>query len=173
VLQEPELAGAPDAVAVVTRDDGRGLRITTNHTLGTPGRRFFWHLLLTALVLLPEAGTYAEAELGNLSQRLAALGLDAPFQDRLREMLGPDTSALFLLVTEPVPAGTLTSLGRFGGRLLAASSSPTSRAGSCAPSMRPTGSPWNRKISQRTSDAEQPPYMQLGLLVASRSSVAP
>jgi len=124
VLQEPELAGAPDAVAVVTRDDGRGLRITTNHTLGTPGRRFFWHLLLTALVLLPEAGTYAEAELGNLSQRLAALGLDAPFQDRLREMLGPDTSALFLLVTEPVPAGTLTSLGRFGGRLLAASLVP-------------------------------------------------
>ena len=44
-------------------------------------------------------------------------------------MLAPDTSALFLLVTEPVPAGTLTSLGRFGGRLLAASLVPMSRSG--------------------------------------------
>jgi uncharacterized membrane protein len=121
LLQEPELAGEPDAVAVVTRDEGRGLQITTNHTLGTRGRRFFWHLLITALVLLPESQTHAAAGLRDHSQRLAALGLDALFQDRLRTMLAPGTSALFLLVTKPVPAGTLTSLGRFGGRLLAAS----------------------------------------------------
>ena len=110
-------------MAVVTRDDGRGLRITTNPPWARRGQ-VFWHLLLTALVLLPEAGTHAEAELGDFSQRLAALGLDASFQDRLREMLAPDTSALFLLVTESVPAATLTSLGRFGGRLLAASLVP-------------------------------------------------
>jgi len=124
LLQEPELAGEPDAVAVVTRDDERGLHITTNHSVGRRRRRFLWHLLITALVLLPEAETDAEADITGRSQRLAALGLDAPFQDRLRSMLGPETSALFLLVTEPVPAATLTSLGRFGGRLLAASLVP-------------------------------------------------
>ena len=129
LLQEPELAGRPDAVAVVTRDDGPGLHITTNHTVGRPGRGFFWHLLVTALVLLPQAGTHTEAELTDLSQRLAALGLDAAFQERLRTMLAPDTSALFLLVTEPVPAGTLTSLGRFGGSLLAASLAPDVEVG--------------------------------------------
>src|SRR5207245_1706779 len=55
------------------------------------------------------------------SRRLEALGFDDAFQDRLREMLAPDTSALFLLATEPVPADALTALGRFGGKLLAAS----------------------------------------------------
>jgi len=129
LLEEPELAGEPEAVAVVTRDDGRGLSITTNHTLGTRGRRFFWHLLITALVLLPESETHAEPDLTEHPQRLAALGLDAPFQDGLRAMLAPNTSALFLLVTEPVPAVTLTSLGRFGGRLLAASLVPDVEAG--------------------------------------------
>ncbi len=58
-------------------------------------------------------------------------------------MLAPDTSALFLLVTEPVPADTLTSLGRFGGRLLAASLVPDVEAGLMR-ALHPTdGFRWN------------------------------
>jgi uncharacterized membrane protein len=124
LLQEPELAATPDAVAVVTCDDDGAFHVTTNHTLAEDGPLFFWQLLLTALVFLPGSRGLDEHDLNELSQRLEALGLDVPFQDRLREMLAPDRSALFLLATQPLPADALTALGRFGGKLLAASLSP-------------------------------------------------
>lgn len=124
LLQEPELAAAPDGLAVVICDDDGAFHVTTNHTLVERRPLFFWHLLLTALVFLPGSGALDEQDLNELSQRLEGLGLDVPFQDRLREMLAPDRSALFLLATRPVPADALTALGRFGGKLLAASLTP-------------------------------------------------
>jgi uncharacterized membrane protein len=120
VLGEPDLAAEPDAIAVVSRDDQGLVHITTNHTLGRPGRRLFWEHLLTALILLPDAGE-SDDDLEDPSLSLEALGLDASFQDQVREMLAANTSALFLLATEPVPADALTALGRFGGKLLATS----------------------------------------------------
>ena len=121
LLQEPDLATEPDAVAVVSCDDDGAFHVTTNHTPGEEGRSFFWHLVLTALVFLPGSGRLGDGDLRVFSRRLEALGFDDAFQDRLREMLAPDTSALFLLATQPVPADALTALGRFGGKLLAAS----------------------------------------------------
>ena len=121
LLQEPDLATEPDAVAVVSCDDDGAFHVTTNHTPGDQSRSFFWHLVLTALVFLPGSGTLGEGDLRVFSRRLEALGFDDAFQDRLREMLAPDTSALFLLATQPVPADALAALGRFGGKLLAAS----------------------------------------------------
>jgi uncharacterized membrane protein len=129
LLQEPDLATEPDAVAVVSRDDDGAFHVTTNHSPGEEGRSFFWHLVLTALVFLPGSGTLGEGDLRVFSRRLEALGFDDAFQDRLREMLAPDTSALFLLATQPVPADALTALGRFGGKLLAASLVPDVEAG--------------------------------------------
>jgi uncharacterized membrane protein len=120
-LWEPDLAAEPDAVAVVSRDDRGAVHITTNHTLGRPGRPFFWEHLLTALILAPVAGDPGGDDLEDRTPSLAALGLDASFQDRVREMLAADTSALFLLASAPVPADALTALGRFGGQLLATS----------------------------------------------------
>ena len=111
-------------VAVVTRDDGGAFHVTTSHSLAENGPLFFWQILLTALIFLPGSGVLEEHDLDQLSQRLAMLGLDVSFQDRLREMLAPDRSALFLLATQPVPADALTALGRFGGKLVAASLSP-------------------------------------------------
>jgi len=120
VLWEPDLATEPDAVAVVSRDDRGAVHITTTHVLGRARRPFFWEHLLTALILVP-----ADGEPGNDPEdaefSLEAFGLDPSFQGRVREMLGADTSALFLLASAPVPADALTALGRFGGKLLATS----------------------------------------------------
>jgi uncharacterized membrane protein len=125
-LWEPDLGAEPDAVAVVSRDDQGSIHITTNHTLGRPGRPFFWEHLLTALILVPgDGGPGAENpgddDLEEPLPTLEALGLDASFQNTVREMLAADTSALFLLATAPIPADALTALGRFGGKLLATS----------------------------------------------------
>ena len=119
-LWEPDLGAEADGVAVVSRDDQGGVHITTNHILGRPGRPFFWEHLLTALILVPSAGEPGDVDLDPLLS-LEALGLDASFQQGVREMLAADTSALFLLATAPVPADALTALGRFGGKLLATS----------------------------------------------------
>jgi|tagenome__1003787_1003787.scaffolds.fasta_scaffold20949197_4 uncharacterized membrane protein len=132
-LWEPDLAAEPDAVAVVSRDDQGAVHITTNHTLGRPGRPFFWEHLLTALILLPRAGKPGGDELEDRALSLEALGLDASFQDGVREMLAADTSALFLLTTGPVPADALTALGRFGGKLLATSLSTDPRSAPMTP----------------------------------------
>jgi uncharacterized membrane protein len=133
LLQERDLA-EPDAVAVVIRDDQGAFHITTNHTPGTKGYpRFFWQLLLTALILPPGSGDPADEDLEEFFPRPEALGLDDSFQDQVREMLPPDTSALFLLATEPVPADALTALGRFGGKLLAASLVPGAQSALTSP----------------------------------------
>jgi uncharacterized membrane protein len=121
VLWEPDIAAEPDAVAVVSRDDQGAVHITTKHILGRPGRPFFWEHLLTALILLPRAGEPGGDQPEDRALGLEALGLDASFQDGVREMLAAGTSALFLLATAPVPADALTALGRFGGKLLATS----------------------------------------------------
>jgi uncharacterized membrane protein len=121
-LWEPDLGAEPDAVAVVSRDDQGAVHITTNHVLGRPGRPFFWERLLTALILVPGADDPGDDDgLEDPTPSLEALGLDAAFQEAVREMLAADTSALFLLATAPVPADALTALGRFGGKLLATS----------------------------------------------------
>ena len=122
-LWEPDLGAEADGVAVVSRDDQGGVHITTNHILGRPGRPFFWEHLLTALILVPSAGEPGDVDLDPLLS-LEALGLDASFQEGVREMLAADTSALFLLATAPVPADALTALGRFGGSCSRRRSSP-------------------------------------------------
>lgn len=119
LLQEPDFAAGPDNVAVVSRDDAGAFHVTTNHTPGGGGRSLLWHLLLTALIL-PEDRAGPAHDLAALSDHWPALGVDGSFGEQVREMLAPDTSALFLLATEPVSPDALTALGRFGGRLLAA-----------------------------------------------------
>ena len=79
-LWEPDLGAEPDAVAVVSRDDQGAVHITTNHTLGRPGRPFFWEHLLTALILAPAAGDTGDDDLEAPFLGLEALGLDAAFQ---------------------------------------------------------------------------------------------
>jgi uncharacterized membrane protein len=120
---EPDLVSEPDAVAVVSCDDADAIHVTTNHPAGQDEHLFFWHLLLTALIFVRGSGARTDAEMGALSRRLAALGLLESFQDRLREMLAPDTSAL-LLLADRVPPEALASLGRFGGKVLAVSLVP-------------------------------------------------
>jgi uncharacterized membrane protein len=120
---EPDLVSEPDDVAVVICDDNDAYHVTTNHLTGQDEHPFFWHLLLTALIFVPGSGTLTASEQGTFSQRLASLGLLESFQDKLREMLAPETSML-LLLAEQVPADALAALARFGGKVLAVSLVP-------------------------------------------------
>lgn len=121
---EPGLAVETDAVVVVSCDEAGALHVTTNHVPGRDERRSFWQMLLAALIFLPRSPALTRADRHDLARRIARLGLDEDFQDRLREMVVPESSALLLLVDGGLPVDALTSLGRFGGRLLSASLVP-------------------------------------------------
>ena len=119
-LQEPDLATEPDAVAVVSCRHNGAFHVTTTHTLRHEGHRFFWQLLLTALIFLPASRTLTEQDPRPSAGVWRISGSTGPSRRGCARCAAPDTSALFLLTTRSVPADALTALGRFGGKLLAA-----------------------------------------------------
>lgn len=125
VLQlEPDLVVEPDAVVIVSRNDQGVFHVTTNHLSGRDERGSFWHLLLGALLFLPASPVMPDSGARYVSQQLARLGMDQNFQQQVRDMLAPDTSALFLFVGRAVAADVLPSMRRFGGRPVTASLAP-------------------------------------------------
>ena len=97
-----ELVVAPDAVAVIVREeDGRYKATTSHHPVGA-GTSFgmFWGLLLGVL-------------------------FDREFQDEVRDFVRPGTSALFVVVEKGTPDKAVEGLSRFGGTVLRSSLSKT------------------------------------------------
>jgi uncharacterized membrane protein len=113
---EGDLAPDPGALAVVSCDDQGEYWITTNHPGDADaGRASLWFLLLNALVLVPSADTLGDIGRRTLGTTLAQAGIDPYFQRGLSEGLGPDSSALFLLLDAPPGDGALDALRRFAG----------------------------------------------------------
>lgn len=90
--------------------------ITTNHPADADGSRAsLWFLLLNAMVLVPSADSLGDVGGRALAAALARAGIDSSFQRALQEGLGPDTSALFLLLDRPPGDEALDALRRFAG----------------------------------------------------------
>ena len=53
--------------------------------------------------------------------KVAKTGIDKNFQDQVREMLQPGTSALFLVVEKVTPDKAVDALRQFGGTVLKSS----------------------------------------------------
>src|SRR5213078_3517524 len=90
----------PDAIAVIVRDEEGGYHVHTNHHLVGGGATWgmFWGLLFGLLFFIPVFGMAIGAGMGALMGKLTKSGIDKNFQDQVREMLQPGTSALFLVV---------------------------------------------------------------------------
>jgi uncharacterized membrane protein len=113
---EGDLAPDPGSLAVVSCDDQGEYWITTNHPGDADaGRASLWFLLLNAMVLVPSAERLGDTGRRTLAATLARAGIDPDFQTTLHEDLGPDTSALFLLLDAPPDGGALDALRRFAG----------------------------------------------------------
>jgi uncharacterized membrane protein len=61
------------------------------------------------------------AGLGALMGKVAKTGIDKQFQDQVRDMLQPGTSALFLVVDKVTPDKAVEGLSRYGGTVLKSS----------------------------------------------------
>jgi uncharacterized membrane protein len=113
----------PDAVAVIVRDSEGRYKVTTNHHGVGAGATWgmFWNLLFGALFFIPVLGLAIGARLGAVMDEVARTGIDKDFEERVRAMVKPGTSSLFLLVEQVTPEVAVEGLRQYGGTVLTSS----------------------------------------------------
>ena len=113
----------PDQIAAIVRHkDGKFQVITNHHEVGG-GAAWggFWGLLFGLLFFVPVLGFAVGAGVGAMMGKLAKAGIDKEFEERVRDMLRPGTSALFLVVENVTPDKAIAALSRHGGTVLKSS----------------------------------------------------
>jgi len=110
----------PDAIASIVRDkDGRYHVHTSHHAVGGGATwGMFWGLLFGLLFFIPVFGMAVGAGLGALMGKVTKTGIDRQFEDQVRGMLQPGTSALFVMVEKVTPDKAIEAMSRFGGTVL-------------------------------------------------------
>ncbi|MDX6210041.1 MAG: hypothetical protein QOE24_2432 [Frankiales bacterium] len=110
----------PDAIAVIKRDREGRFQVTTNHhpVAGGASWGMLWGFLFGLLFFIPFFGMVIGAGLGALMGLVEKVDIDNEFQTRVRDMLQPGTSALFLIVEELTLDKAIDALSKFGGTVL-------------------------------------------------------
>jgi uncharacterized membrane protein len=113
----------PDAIAVIVRDQQGKYKVTTSHHPVGAGASWgmFWGLLFGVLFFVPVFGMAVGAGLGALLGKVEKTGIDKEFQQQVRDMVQPGTSALFVVVEKVTPDKAVEGLSRFGGTVLKSS----------------------------------------------------
>jgi len=120
---EHELLVQPDAVAVIVRHPDGKFQVTTNHHPVGAGASWglLWGVLFGLLFFVPLLGLVLGAGFGALGGLVDKTLIDREFRDRVRDLVQPGTSALFLVV-ERVPSDkVVAALSRYGGTVLRSS----------------------------------------------------
>jgi len=120
----------PDAIAVIRRDVEGKYHVTTNHHAVGGGATWgmFWGLLFGMLFFIPVFGMAIGAGMGALMGKVTKSGIDKQFEEQVREMVQPGTSALFLIVEQVTPDKAVEAMSRFGGTVLKSSMSKEKEA---------------------------------------------
>jgi uncharacterized membrane protein len=118
-----DLVIQPDAIATIVCDrEGKFHVTTTHHPVGSGASwGMFWGLLFGLLFFVPIFGMAVGAGLGALMGKVAKTGIDKQFQDQVKAMLKPGTSALFLIVEKVTPDKAVDALRKYGGTVLKSS----------------------------------------------------
>ncbi|HZI77748.1 MAG TPA: DUF1269 domain-containing protein [Gemmatimonadales bacterium] len=120
----------PDAIASIVRDTEGKYHVHTAHRPVGAGATWgmFWGLLFGLLFFIPVFGMAVGAGLGALMGKVTKSGIDREFQDQVRGMLQPGTSALFLMVEKITPDKATEALSKYGGTVLKTSLSKEGEA---------------------------------------------
>jgi uncharacterized membrane protein len=110
----------PDAIAVIVRDkEGKYHVHTSHHPVGAGATwGMFWGLLFGLLFFIPVFGLAVGAGLGALMGKITKTSIDQQFQDQVRGMIQPGTSALFLMVEKVTPDKATEAMSKYGGTVL-------------------------------------------------------
>lgn len=120
----------PDAIAVIVRDKAGKYHVTTNHNPVAGGATWgmFWGLLFGMLFFVPVLGIAVGAGLGALMGKLEKSGIDKQFQNQVKDMVQPGTSALFLVLDKATPDKAIAAMQKYGGTVLKSSLSEQAEA---------------------------------------------
>src|SRR5437868_7206944 len=120
----------PDAIAVIVRDkEGKYHTHTSHHMVGGGATwGMFWGLLFGLLFFVPVLGIAVGAGLGALMGKVEKTGIDREFQDQVKEMVKPGTSALFLVIDKVTPDKAIAAMQKYGGTVLKSSLSQSAEA---------------------------------------------
>ena len=120
----------PDAIAVIARDPDGSYHVTTSHHPMTKGASWglFWGFLFGLLFFIPVFGMAIGAGMGALMGKFAKTSIDKRFQEQVRDMLQPGTSALFLLLEKVTPDKAVEAMSKYGGTVLKTSLSKEDEA---------------------------------------------
>jgi uncharacterized membrane protein len=125
-----ELIIQPDAIAaIICNKDGKYKVVTNHHMVGAGATwGMFWGMLFGILFFVPVLGMAVGAGFGALFGKLEKSGIDKQFQQQVRDMLKPGTSALFLVVEKVTPDKAVEAMSQFGGTVLKSSLSKETEA---------------------------------------------
>ena len=120
----------PDAIASIVRDkEGKYHVNTSHHAVGTGATwGMFWGLLFGLLFFVPVFGLAIGAGLGALMGKITKSGINKEFQDQVRDLIKPGTSALFLMVEKVTPDKAVEAMSKYGGTVLKTSLSKQGEA---------------------------------------------
>ena len=120
----------PDAIASIVRDtEGKYHVHTSHHAVGAGATwGMFWGLLFGLLFFIPVFGLAIGAGLGAIMGKVAKSGIDREFQDQVRDLIKPGTSALFLMVEKVTPDKAVEAMSKYGGTVLKTSLSKQGEA---------------------------------------------
>ncbi len=110
----------PDAIASIVRDkEGKYHVHTAHHAVGAGATwGMFWGLLFGLIFFVPVFGMAIGAGLGAVMGKITKAGIDKEFQDQVRDLIKPGTSALFLMVEKVTPDKAVEALSKYGGTVL-------------------------------------------------------
>jgi uncharacterized membrane protein len=110
----------PDAIAVIVRDQEGKYHVHTSHHVVGAGATWgmFWGFLFGLLFFVPVLGLAIGAGLGALMGKMAKTSIDKQFQDQVRDMVKPGTSALFLMLEKVTPDKATDAMSKYGGTVL-------------------------------------------------------
>jgi uncharacterized membrane protein len=118
-----ELIIQPDAIATIVRDKEGKYHVSTSHHAVAGGTSWglFWGFFFGLLFFVPVFGMAVGAGLGALFGKIEKSGIDKEFQQQVRDMLQPGSSALFLVVEKVTPDKAVEALSKYGGTVLKSS----------------------------------------------------
>jgi uncharacterized membrane protein len=113
----------PDALAAIVRDPEGKFKVTTNHHSVGAGASYgmFWGMLFGVLFFVPFFGMALGAGLGAIMGKVEKAGIDKEFQRRVRDLMKPGTSALFMVVEKVTSDKAVEAMSVYGGTVLQSS----------------------------------------------------
>lgn len=109
-----------DQVAIVQQDPDGKFHTHSPGSLTAAGGTWgaFWGMLFGMLFFVPFLGLAIGGAMGALFGKMAKVGLDKEFLDRVRDSIKPGTSALFMVIEKVTPDKVIEALKPYGGTVL-------------------------------------------------------